>query len=287
MGVSLWHKIFGSPDQQAERIAEITSVEETSLEIEREIPHQEHYRGDRPRDDRPRDDDRGRRGRRREEAVPERGADDDSERDSRSDEAAAAPFADTTEAGDSTDEPTDENGEPRKRRRRRGRGRGRGRRPEGEAAAGEQPAERTEARSAGTRELRESREPREQREPREGRDSRGRSRSSRPRREEVRHAAPKDDFDDDGLEEIILDDVESDEFDDRLLDGDADDAEDGTGRTTPAGHKSIPSWDEAIGMIVDTNLATRTDRRRSSAPQSRGQGSSRGRSRGGRRRKSS
>ena len=68
---------------------------------------------------------------------------------------------------------------------------------------------------------------------------------------------------------------------------DGEDAGDSTGRETPAGHKSIPSWDEAIGMIVDTNLATRTDRRRSSPQQSRGGGTSRGRSRGGRRRKKS
>jgi hypothetical protein len=39
-------------------------------------------------------------------------------------------------------------------------------------------------------------------------------------------------------------------------------------------------------MIVDTNLATRTDRRRS-PPQSRGGGSGRGRPRGGRRRNKS
>jgi hypothetical protein len=56
------------------------------------------------------------------------------------------------------------------------------------------------------------------------------------------------------------------------------------GRETPAGHKSIPSWDEAIGMIVETNLSTRTDRRRSGPAPSRGSGSSRGRARGGRRR---
>jgi hypothetical protein len=71
------------------------------------------------------------------------------------------------------------------------------------------------------------------------------------------------------------------------LDIDGGDSSDSSGRETPAGHKSIPSWDEAIGMIVDTNLATRTDRRRSSPQQSRGGGPARGRSRDGRRRKKS
>jgi hypothetical protein len=71
-----------------------------------------------------------------------------------------------------------------------------------------------------------------------------------------------------------------------MSDEDGDDfLEDGE-RATSSGHKSIPSWDEAIGMIVDTNLATRTDRRRSSGPPSRGNGAQRGgRPRGGRRRK--
>jgi hypothetical protein len=54
----------------------------------------------------------------------------------------------------------------------------------------------------------------------------------------------------------------------------------------PPGHRNIPTWDEAIGMIVDTNLQTRSERRRTAPPSSRGGGSSRGRSRGRRRRKS-
>ena len=114
----------------------------------------------------------------------------------------------------------------------------------------------------------------------------------RPRREVSRKREdPKDDFDDDGLEEIVLDDdldgdLDDDQGSDELdLGVDGEDSDDASGRGAPAGHKSIPSWDEAIGMIVDTNLATRTDRRRSSPPQSRGAlsravGDARNRSRG-------
>ena len=46
-----------------------------------------------------------------------------------------------------------------------------------------------------------------------------------------------------------------------LFDAEDDDRDSPEG-AVPAGHRSIPSWDEAIGMIVDANLATRTDRRR-------------------------
>jgi hypothetical protein len=83
------------------------------------------------------------------------------------------------------------------------------------------------------------------------------------------------------LEEIVLDDDQ----DGGELAIDGEDAE--MGGREAAGHKSIPSWEEAIGMIVEINLSTRSDRRRSSAPsQSRGSGGSRGgRARGGRRRR--
>jgi hypothetical protein len=53
----------------------------------------------------------------------------------------------------------------------------------------------------------------------------------------------------------------------------------------PPGHRSMPTWDDAIGIIVDVNLQTRTDRRRSSPNSSPNNGPSRGRPRGGRRRK--
>jgi hypothetical protein len=278
LGVSLWHKIFGSPDQQAERIAESTS--EGEAELFADAPP--------AREERPREDRYGRGGRRRRESTSDRDADSVEEvNESWDRESSVDELADSGSGEDRSDQSTDESGEPRRRRRRRGRGRGRGRRPEGE--------QRDEARSEDQAEPGDEvvqdpdsapREPRESRGPREQREPRGRGgRSSRSRREpQRRHVDMKDDLDD-GLEEIVLDDdIDNDEMD---LGIDDEDAGDG-GRDTPAGHKSIPSWDEAIGMIVDTNLATRTDRRRSSPSQSRGSSNgSRGRSRGGRRRKKS
>jgi hypothetical protein len=47
----------------------------------------------------------------------------------------------------------------------------------------------------------------------------------------------------------------------------------------------MPTWDEAIGIIVDVNLQTRTDRRRGPSHPSQHNGPSRGRPRGGSRRR--
>jgi hypothetical protein len=263
LGVSLWHKIFGSPDEQAERIAESTG----SLGEERpaESRHAHEDRQGQPHAERPSD----------------RGAEETTDAsDSWRAESVEVEFVDTENAEDRAARPTDESGDPRRRRRRRGRGRGRGRRPDGEhhePGGEERPADQPEAEMDGPRDSRGSRT---QREPkvRSGR-------SSRPRREAPRnHDVLKDDLDD-GLEEIVLDD--DDETDEMDLGIDGEEAGDATQRSTPAGHKSIPSWDEAIGMIVDANLATRTDRRRSSSPPGRGSGPARGRARGGRRRKKS
>jgi hypothetical protein len=254
MGVSLWHKIFGSPDQQAERVAQ------SAGEVNAPQLDGEEARGDRGTDEVVEVNESWRR------------------------ESVDVSLGEPTEADDEARQPLDENGEPRRRRRRgRGRGRGRGRRPEGEPTAEDRPGEPESL----------SDRPREPRGPREPSESRRRgARSDRPRREVSRkREVPKDEFDDDGLEEIVLDDdldgdldgdLDDDQGSDELdLGVDGEDSDDASGRSAPAGHKSIPSWDEAIGMIVDTNLATRTDRRRSSPPQSRG------RSRGGRRRKKS
>ncbi|MCI0492412.1 MAG: hypothetical protein L0Z07_05710, partial [Planctomycetes bacterium] len=52
----------------------------------------------------------------------------------------------------------------------------------------------------------------------------------------------------------------------------------------PASHRGIPSWEEAIGTIVDLNLQSRAQRKQTPASSSR-QGSSRGRPRGRRRNK--
>jgi len=268
LGVSLWHKIFGSPDEQAKRIAEGTGPLGTASPAD-----DWSVREEQPRDDR--------RARQDEESPTDRAAEAVAEvSESWREESVEVEFVETADTEDRAARPTDENGEPRPRRRRRGRGRGRGRRPEGEQGGEERSADQSEAetdRPDTPSELRESRAPRQPR-TRGGRSSR--SRRDAPRKQEVL----KDDLDD-GLEEIVLDDDGDTDNVDLGMDG--EDAGSATTVRTPAGHKSIPSWDEAIGIIVDTNLATRTDRRRSSSPQSRGSGSARGRSRGGRRRKKS
>jgi hypothetical protein len=64
----------------------------------------------------------------------------------------------------------------------------------------------------------------------------------------------------------------------------ADDAEAGTSsRSRAALQRSIPSWDEAIGYIVEVNMQSRSQRRQSSHSTTR-QGPSRGRPRGRRKR---
>jgi hypothetical protein len=134
---------------------------------------------------------------------------------------------------------------PRGRSRRRGRGRGRGRKPD------DRP---TEGRSA-------------------------RSRDDEPR---VERSQPEleDEFTD---EELMDDDA------DLSLDGPDSDGDDDDGVATGAGisrsaalQRSIPSWDEAIGFIVDSNLETR-QRRPPSRSGPRDNGSRGGRSRGRRR----
>jgi ribonuclease E len=264
LGVSLWHKIFGSPDEQAERIAEGSGPHGAD-----HPPESRHAREDRP-------------GRRHEEPPSDRPAEPIAEvSETWREESVEIEFVDTADTEDLATRPTDENGEPRPRRRRRGRGRGRGRRPDGEhreQGSEGRATDRTEAETDGRDAPREPRESRSQREPRTRGGRSGRSRREAPRKQDIL----KDDLDD-GLEEIVLDDDDTD----MDLGMDGEDAGDATTGRVPAGHRSIPSWDEAIGIIVDTNLSTRTDRRRSSSPQTRGSGPARGRSRGGRRRKKS
>jgi hypothetical protein len=94
-----------------------------------------------------------------------------------------------------------------------------------------------------------------------------------------------DDFDDLGAEEVDLDrDVESNRDSDFDADGSADDeldlAEGESPKAKSAAHRSIPSWSEAIGMIVASNMASHSQRRTSGG----NGGASRGRPRGGRRR---
>jgi hypothetical protein len=159
-------------------------------------------------------------------------------------------FDETDEADRSgeSDNVTDEGARsdrPRGRSRRRGRGRGRGRKPDERAPE---------------------------------------SRSTRPREDRSRPPErSQPDLEDEFSDEELLDDDESEVS----LDGVGDDGDDGEGVPSGAGlsksaalQRSIPSWDEAIGFIVDTNMQSRSQRRPSSRPGSRDNGSRGGRGRG-------
>jgi hypothetical protein len=137
---------------------------------------------------------------------------------------------------------------PRGRSRRRGRGRGRGRKPD----------ER----------------------PPEGRTGR----APRQRDDEPRVERSQPELEDEFSDEELMEDHDSD----ISLDGGDDEGDDSNGVATGAGisrsaalQRSIPSWDEAIGFIVDTNMQSRSQRRPPSRPGgSRDNGSRGGRGRG-------
>lgn len=136
-------------------------------------------------------------------------------------------------------------GERRRGRPRRRRGRGRGRRTESSG----------ESRGEGERGSRTS--------------ERGRD---------------EDDLDDDALDDLagsetggdVADSVEDDEDGEEAL------ADAGGSRARSSLRGTIPSWDEAIGYIVDTNMQSRSQRRPPARQGGRGDGG-RGRSRGRRR----
>lgn len=172
---------------------------------------------------------------------------------------------DTSSDGDSAD---GEDGErpKRKRPRRRRRG-GRGRKSSNEAtveenALGENVADEQDNGEA-TADTGESSEDGETRKPRRRR-SRRRSRSGEKSEATVEKSAVDDD--DDELEDALGDD-EGKEDDDNPR-----------GSNRRQRHRNIPTWSEAIGMIVDANLE-----QRAKSP-SKPQGSRGGRGRGGRRR---
>jgi hypothetical protein len=145
-------------------------------------------------------------------------------------------------------------------------------------------------RSVGEEEEEPARPERPRGRSRRGRGVRGRGRESddRPagrRREEhgerpSRPARSDSDIDDDFVEDQLGEDLA-----DEALDDEAAEVENGSvagggagPRSSSALQRAIPSWDEAIGFIVDSNLQTRSQRR-----PSRGGGrdsSSRGRGRG-------
>ncbi len=229
-GVSLWHKIFGSPAEQAAKLtdqADDADHMEVAESIAETIPERETSWS--PTEDELR-------------ATPPSAA-----------ERAAAEMETDIETGNESvrSEEDEQRGRGRPRRRRRGRG-GRGGRE----------GERGERRPSGRRS---------------------------PDASERILSSPShdDDFDDLGVEQ---DDVEvgAGRTDSNGIEYDADDdlgdgaeGESADRSADVHGHRSIPSWDEAIGMIVDSNLQSRSQRPRSSQSGRRGGSSRGGSSRGG------
>lgn len=184
------------------------------------------------------------------------------------------------------DEEEEEKNKGRRRRRRGGRGRGRGGAKTGagsdeeskEDADREEQSESVGEKSADT-DSDSSEEGAAPEKRRRRRRSRGRSSRSKDEKEltseeedsriKQRVASQlgedEEEEDDDDLEEDLLDDDDSPS----------------TGGRRPS-HRNLPTWDEAIGVIVDTNLA-----QRSKSPSRQNSGSSRSRGRGGRRHKKS
>lgn len=207
--ISLWHRIFGSPEEQAEKIADV------ARQAEEDAP---------------------------EAAAAERGAYEAAE------SGAAAVRRDESpaegEAAEVGDESADEAATAPKKRRPRRRRRGRGRKGDDQ-----------ERRPAGAADAEQD--------------------SKQPVAVEADEFA--DEFADDLADEhdepaeIDFDDVSTEK---------RDTAKSPMGKPKLASHRSIPSWEETIGVLVDLNMQTRSQRKQS-AP------SSRGRSRGGRRRRKS
>ena len=152
----------------------------------------------------------------------------------------------STEGGDDgSEEESDRPKRKRSRRRRRG---GKGRKPVGEGAA---ESESSEATSAAKDER--------------GKDDAGESRQ-KPKR---RRPAPR---------ARATEDVGDSDFDEALNESEAKPTDDAPTRRQR--HRNIPTWSEAIGMIVDANLEQRA--KSPSKPQSsRGRGGRGGRRRGG------
>jgi hypothetical protein len=144
----------------------------------------------------------------------------------------------------------DDSADRKRGRPRRRRGRGRGRRTE---------SEQTEGRST---ESRESRGPRRDRD------------VARPRPERTERAERNDEFDD-----LSVDD-ELGALGDDIDDGDEVAVGEGASEGRSSLARAIPSWDEAIGFIVDTNMQSRSQRRPPSRSGPRDNGGGRGRGRG-------
>jgi hypothetical protein len=129
--------------------------------------------------------------------------------------------------------------------------------------------------------------PRRRRRGGRGRKPGDRQRNGRSGESRVHESAGADelggDFDDlsDDVGDLPSDEViaESKSLDSDTDLDDTDDESPRDARARSAAQRTIPSWDDAIGFIVDANMQSRLQRRPTSRPDSRG-----GRSRGGRRR---
>jgi hypothetical protein len=169
-----------------------------------------------------------------------------------------------------------------RRRRRRGRGRGRQQdepsQPRERSAEGEgweEHSEDVEAEGEAGSGERDSEDTEEGEQHPRRRRRRGRGgRSSSAERAEDEKAEPAD------LDESFDDDEDEESAHDHDDEGDADD-------DSPRGsHKSIPTWSEAIGVMVETNMQARNSSPQRPGPsRERGRGG-RGRGRGGRGRRS-
>ena len=133
MGVSLWHKIFGSPEQQAERIAESKGAPEAEGAETPDEPH-------------------ARRGRRHEESPTDTALEKVEIDVSWNEQTVETSYEDASEAVEKESPSAEPGGEQRPRRRRRGRGRGRGPRGEDEPGREQRADDRPARRSAESQE---------------------------------------------------------------------------------------------------------------------------------------
>lgn len=225
--MSLWHRIFGSPEQQTQKMTGRARSEEAEQDegVERQLV-EPHIRVD--------------------EVAEE------------STSVSEVDFVPVEPEEPPAEPPADDGGETRRRRPRRRR-RGRGERKTSEEGRG------------GGRQA--------------GKDTKRAGGASRPAREPDKRdqdAFDDLDFDDEADKELLVEE-EVDGNEDASATDEVE-AKATSGRAVPPSHRNIPTWQEAIGMIVETNLGDRTERKRSPRSSTRA-GSHRGRPRGRRKKK--
>jgi ribonuclease E len=121
--------------------------------------------------------------------------------------------------------------------------------------------------------------PRRRRRRRGGRGDRAEEADAGQRRRRGAASVRSDKEEADSADELASDDDESDSdgpADDDLIESEVDangDSTTGASRGRTALQRSIPSWDEAIGFIVESNMQSRSQRRQTSQSGSRGHSS--------------